>query len=457
MVRDFRIIPRIETYPAVIAFVQTSLGKVVLLAVFGLGERFFLPDISSVLGLMALVAIITFMPEYRRAVLSAAPVIILCTNSLHKPLAVGMGIAVIVIGMLLYLCAMRWPNSVFGRRPVLFLLSGFSALIAIACTASRNTLIYSILWSAVGVTASYIWFIAYAVSDRSSKPTKDWTLELAAFRPLWGSTNTPFPKGAAYLRRIEAQNSEQLAITQLKGLKLLAWAIVLAVIFKWWNSFFHVYLHIPTSERALALSVEGTLVPWNLRWDSLILAFFESILAISIMGHPIIALCRMTGFNALRNTYRPLFSTTISEFFNRFYYYFKELLVDFFFYPVFLRYGKGHGRLRVVFATFAAVFFGNTFFHFTRDWQIIRDVGLLRAWVSYQASLFYCFILASAVSISQLRKRGPKSTSVIRGHIWPAAGVGLFYCLLNVFVTDERGYSFFEYLKYFASLFFIRF
>ena len=137
----------------------------------------------------------------------------------------------------------------------------------------------------------------------------------------------------------------------------------------------------------------------------------------------------MAGFNALRNTYRPLSSTTISEFFNRFYYYFKELLVDFFFYPTFLRYWKGHRRLRMVFATFAAVFFGNTLFHFTRDWQIIRDVGLLGAFVNYQASLLYCFILAAAVSISQLRKRGSKSNAILRGHIFPALGVGIVLLL----------------------------
>ena len=95
------------------------------------------------------------------------------------------------------------------------------------------------------------------------------------------------------------------------------------------------------------------------------------------MGARFIAGCRMAGFNALRNSYRPLSSRTIAEFFNRFYYYFKELLVDFFFYPAFLRYWKGHKRLRMIFATFAAVFFGNSFYHLTRDWQFIRDDGTL--------------------------------------------------------------------------------
>jgi hypothetical protein len=181
---------------------------------------------------------------------------------------------------------------------------------------------------------------------------------LTAFRPIWGSTATPFPKGAAYLRRIEAKNPEQLAVYQLKGLKLLAWAIVLALLQGLWFKFFHVYLRIPTSDQALAMSVHRTPVAWHLCWESLILAFFELILSFSIMGHRIFACCRLAGFNALRYTYRPLSSTTVMEFFNRFYYYFKELLVDLFFYPAFLRYWKKHKRLRMAFATAAAAFFG---------------------------------------------------------------------------------------------------
>jgi len=457
MLAELRLIPRIETFPFVVSFAQTGLGKVALLVVFGLELHYFSQNWISDLFFLSVFGLMTFMPEYRRFILALTPIMIAVMQTIHAPLLLGLTLSVVGFGIFLYWCAMRWPKSLFGQRPIVFLLTGFTVLILSACTTSPHSLTYSVLWPLVGVAASYVWFIGYALIDRNSKPSKDLTLELTAFRPLWGSTNTPFPKGAAYLRRIEARDPEQLAIVQLKALKLLAWAILLAVFFGLWNSIFHVYLGIPTSERALTLSVEGTPVAWHLRWESLILAFFESILSISIMGHRIIASCRIAGFNALRNTYRPLSSTTISEFFNRFYYYFKELLVDFFFYPTFLRYWKGHRRLRMVFATFAAVFFGNTFFHFTRDWQIICDVGIWRAIENYEASLFYCFILAAALSISQLRKRGPKIPTLVRGHILPAVGVGLFYCLLNIFVTCERSYPFFEYLKYLASLFFIRF
>ena len=242
---------------------------------------------------------------------------------------------------------------------------------------------------------------------------------------------------------------------QLKGLKLLLWAILLTVFQTLWTKFFHGYLQIPTSAKALAMSAHGMSIAWHLRWASQILFFFEVTLAVSIMGHRIIGCCRMAGFNALRNTFRPLSSVTVAEFFNRFYYYFKELLVDFFFYPTFLRYWKGHTRFRIVFATFAAVVFGNSFFHFTRDWRFVQTDGLWKALVQYQVLLFYSVILAAALSISQLRKRGTRHKGLIRGHLLPVFGVMMFYCVLGVFIDEDRLYPLIVHLKYLASLFFI--
>ena len=310
--------------------------------------------------------------------------------------------------------------------------TGFTLLILLARAATPRSWPHLILWGLVGALASYLWFIAYALTDRNSKPGRELTLEVAALRPLWGSTNTPFPKGAAYLRRIEAKNPEQLAIFQLKGLKLLAWAILLAALQGLWYRFFHGYLRIPMPDQALTMSVQGTPVAWHLRWACQILAYFELIFTFSIFGHRIIAVCRMAGFNALRNTYRPLSATTIMEFFNRFYYYFKELLVDFFFYPAFLRYWKRHKRIRMIFATWRAI-------------------------ASYQVLFFYNAFLAAGLCVSQLRKRGPKPAGFVRAHLLPAVGVGFFYCILNVFDSDERMYPLIEHLKYLAGLFFIHF
>jgi hypothetical protein len=454
---EFRIIPRIETFPVVLSFAQTALGRITLLVAFGLGLNYFFRDWISTLLILSLLALVTFMPKYRRFVLALAPITIVILQTYLNPFLLELTLGVVAVGVFLYWCARRWPKSRFGQRPIMFLLTGFAVLIISACAAAPHTLTYSILWPLVGVVASYVWFIGYALIDRNSKPVSDLPLELTAFRPLWGSTNTPFPKGAAYLRCIEARDSEQLAVVQLKALKLLAWAILLSEFFNLWNGFFHVYLRIPASDYALAMSVLGRPVAWHLRWESLILAFFESILFVSVMGHRIIAICRMAGFNALRNTYRPLSSTTVSEFFNRFYYYYKELLVEFFFYPAFFRYWKRRPKLRLAFATFSAACFGNLYYHLTRDWTMIRDDGLLKVISESQAFAFYCVALAAMLSISTLRKKRLKPTGVIRGQILPAARVCFVFSLLNIFVPNAQRYPLIAYFKYLASLFFIHF
>lgn len=454
--REFRIIPRIETWPKVISFVQTPLGKAALLATFAIGLRYFIP--AGELVVMGPIAVIAFLPEFRRFVLAVTPVAIVFISSLSAGnlLSMAATLAVIVAGMLLYVYAMRWPKARFARRPILFTLSGLTVLIAWASLVPPHSRFYAVAWTLVEASVSYVWFICYALTDRASNPAKDTTLELVTFRPLWGSTTTPFPKGAAYLRRIEAKTPEQLATTQLKGLKLLVWAIILAIIEHWWMWLFHGQFKIPSPVEAMTMSVHGTPPPWLIRWVSQILFFFEVTLRFAVMGHQIIAVCRMAGFNAVRNSYRPLSATTIAEFFNRFYYYFKELLVDLFFYPTFLRYFKQHRRLRVFFATFVAIAFGNSYFHLVRDWQFIQRDGLWKGLAGYQVLLFYNVIMATAIAVSQLRKRNPISAGFFRRRIVQPAGVVFFYCLLGVFGDETRSYTLGVHLKYFASLFFIR-
>ena len=113
-----------------------------------------------------------------------------------SPSCLASTLAAIALGIFLYWCAMRWPKSRFGQRPLVFLLTGFSMLIAdcVRCHAAF-TCSTPCFGTFVGVMVSYIWFFCYALTDRTSKPANDLTLELTAFRPLWGSTGRRhFPK-----------------------------------------------------------------------------------------------------------------------------------------------------------------------------------------------------------------------------------------------------------------------
>jgi len=453
---NFRLIPRIDTYPRVVAFAQTAAGKIVLLALFGLGLAYSSGQTWWALTLWLVLT--TFLPDRRRmlvtigTLLFTIPVFFLGFTHRQLYIVVLLG-SVLVLGATLFWSAAHWPRSWYGRRPVFFFLSGFAVLILFASSIPETTRYYHLVWDFTAILSLYIWFIAYSLLDRKAPDCDPFGLQLGTYLPFWGSTNTPLPKGAAYLRRIEARDAGQLAVTQLKGLKLLVWSILISLFAHLFTQCVHGYLRIPTFAQALSLSVSRTPLPWYTCWASLIAGFFEIIMDFSVWGHRFVACCRMAGFNALRNTYRPLSSRTVAEFFNRFYYYYKELLVDVFFYPTFLRYFKRNGKLRLVAAIFAAACFGNAFYHFVRDLGFIQKLGLVRALVGYQVFVFYCVALATAISISRLRHRGPAPTGFIRGKLWPSFSVGVFYCLLDIFGSTERNYPLTEHFRFLAHLF----
>ena len=450
----FRLIPRIETFPQIVSFVQTIPGKLALLTLFGLGLFFFG---GPWLPLIACLALLSFLPSHRRALLTLCTLLFAFVFSWknYSPSLYLLAVicSVFLLAALLFWSAVLWPRSWYGRRPIVIFLCGFSALVALASFLPRDARLYRLIWDFTYVLSTYLWFIAYSLLDRNARDRDSFGLQLGTYHPFWGSTNTPFVKGAAYLRRIEARTAEQLAVTQLKGLKLLAWAILIALFGRLYNFCVYGFLGFHTFPVALYLSVNHRPLPWYSCWASLVAEFFSTIISICILGHPIVACCRMAGFNALRNTYRPLSSRTISDFFNRYYFYFKELLVDFFFFPTFFKYFKKQQKLRIAVAIFAAAGFGNAFFHFARDLELIQKFGLLQALVGFQVYLFYCVALAAAISISQLRPRGPAPAGFIRGQLWPSFCVALFFCLLDIFGATGRNYPLSEHFRFFAHLF----
>jgi hypothetical protein len=163
----------------------------------------------------------------------------------------------------------------------------------------------------------------------------------------------------------------------------------------------------------------------------------------------------MAGFRALRNTYRPLESRTLAEFWNRFYFYFKELLVDMFFYPAYLRYFKKYSRLRMAAATMAAACAGNAIFHFLRDISFVAELGWWRAIVGFQTYLFYTFVLGAGISISQSRgkRKDDPSQSWFRRRLAPVLCVTGFYCFIHIFDDSNRTYGLREHFVFAGRLF----
>ena len=485
----FRIIPPLETYSSLVGAVQEPLGKAALLVTFALPLQLLTnlwPQVSLMLALIA------FFPRHRRVLLALGTLAWLFLHderidwALLAELAQQTGVpAAISIGFrsastLLFIgfCALSWrlimhfKNAPFARRPIVFLHLLYATALLWACRAAPGPLRNG-LWCFLILLGGYFWALCYSFTDKNSGNRDGFLLQLGACHPFWMAglnTTTPYPKGAAYLRKTEAKPAAEFAVTQLKGLKLLLWAVILAVVVDVFVYVVHgqytgavsrtlqipVHFSLPPFNEALEKSIAKTPYPWYVCWASVIAAFVRTMLDWSITGHLIIACCRMAGFRAVRSTYRPLQARSIADFWNRFSFYFKELLVEFFFFPTYVRYFKRHPRLRMFAATFAAAGLGNLLFHFMRDIAPVAETGFWKALVGYQTYVFYAVVLSAGIGISQLRaqrKAKGEATTWFRARVISPAAVLLFYCVLHVFDDTGRAHGLSERFVFLASMF----
>jgi hypothetical protein len=448
---SWRLIPQMDRDPRLVAGLQDIGGRVALCGTVGLLAVLFW-QISIDFSAAGLALACAYAGRYRRVLILAATLLLLYRSGflidrgfierlsinegvagrIHQPLLEAV-MLVGVFALFAGLLAMQGAGTFVLRRPTLSLLLAFLALVALTQATIMAGMPRVVLWSFLMTFQPYLWFLAYGLADAGRKRSPAWW-HLSVFHPFWGSSLTPFGKGLSYLDRFEAKTPEELAVTQLKGVKLAAWTLVLAIVRICLVDLVHGRLQLPAFDDNLLQYLAGHPGPRFVGWASLVSFFVEDMLSMTVFGGVIIATARLAGFRLLRNTYRPLESTTLAEFWNRYYFYYKELLVDHFFYPTFVRCFRGHRRLRMFFATFVAACVGNLLFHFIRDIHFVGEMGLWRAVVGEQSHAFYTFVLAVSVGLSQMRSaRRPASQGWLRGRLMPCLWVSSFFCLIHVF------------------------
>jgi hypothetical protein len=450
-VRAWRF-PPLETYPDLVAFAQTLPGKVVLLILFAL----LLHRLSSLWFPITIAAgACAYAGQYRSRVVTLAT---LCVLLLSRgwidwtpatlvaavegvapqivPQLNGAALAVFFVfsAAALY-CVRRWSRRPILRRPIVCLHAAFILMLVLGASGLLHGMPRVALWSCITTLGAYFWFLCYALKDIRAKDASPIWAQLGVFHPFWGSTTAPLGKGMAYLRRVEAKNPLDLALSQLKGLKLLMWVGVLEVISLCMKLVAVGLLHTPPLDEALAQYMARHSYPGNICRASVLYTFFQGMLDYAVFGDTYVACARMAGYPILRNSCRPLSSKTLADFWNRYYYYFKELLVEVFFFPTFLRYFKSNTRLRLFVATFMAAGVGNFIFHFIREIRTVPQAGLLKTVVGFQSYAFYCTVLAIAIGLSQMRKQrtAHRHHGWVRRQALPSLMVILFYCVLEVF------------------------
>lgn len=459
---------------------QTAAGKLVMLACFCVLLRL---HGEAAFTLTALLAMTTFLPAQRRALVALGTLLYawkLVPDAALFAVAKAEGLQGAFAARWLFpaqlmltlgLCAAyarlvaARPHSVLATRPITMLIAFHVALLAFASSGVLGGMPQLWLWGCAAGLTHYLWFLGYTLKDKAATDAKngrELLLQAGAFAPFWSPSLTPFPKGASHLRKIEAKTPEALALCQLKALRLAAWALVLYALSETWNAVLHgpsasaVPLHasslasfshllfahlpafgLPTYDAALSASAAGTPFSAGENWAALVSAFIGKLLRLSVFGHVIVATCRMAGFAALRNTYSPLRSRSLADFWNRVYYYFKELLVEFFFYPTFFRYFRTRPRLRLFCATLAAAGFGNFVYHYFSRFDEIQARGVLGQLVAMQSYALYALILSVSIAISQLRAQTKKAAPSRAARAGTLGFVLGFYCLLTI--LDEAG------------------
>ena len=334
-----------------------------------------------------------------------------------------------------------------------------------------------------GLFPFILWRCGYILLSGQRGTAKDSSFAQHLFyaMPLFGGTATPYGKGHDHLMRAWAKDPESLAKAQLAGLKLLIlyWLWIILRRFITMTAYgqfggkaeFLVELGLApyfdlglTPLDDLVLSVGTPTLGFAYlggAWASLVLSLILDVLNLAIMGHIIIGVLRLFGFNVFRNTYKPLLAESVVEFWNRYYYYFKELLLEFFFYPVYARFFRRHQKIRIFAATMAAACIGNSYYHLIGGVAHLQSLTLTEALAALAPRAFYTLLLGLGIYASMLaekRRRGGQQASVTGAmasllRLRRIAGVWLFFALIGIWNTEVPAAEFVLRSRFFLSLF----
>jgi hypothetical protein len=374
---------------------------------------------------------------------------------------------------LLYFAAVRLQNlpSFVRRRPQLFLHLLFWAVLSALWLTPPDASWWRPVLVLIALSLPYLlWRCGYMIlsAQRGKVAGTRFRDHLFYFWPLWGGTNTPFGKGLDYLSQREAKTPEAYALSVLAGMKLVILALLwefsklllgAAVFGEAKNPLLRLWgghsLGLPRLSHIFHGQVQASLM---ITWLILYLELIRETLEVAAQGHGMIGLLRLFGFNVFRNTYKPLLAETIIDFWSRFYYYFKELMFEIFFFPTYLRHFRAFPKLRIFAAVFAAAFVGNTYYHIIQAKNALVGERFESLEHLVGPRLVYCFFLALGIYVSMLRQQGhgEKRETAPGGlenlvRFRRIAGVWTFFALIQLW-TVRSNLSLGERAGFFFSL-----
>lgn len=368
----------------------------------------------------------------------------------------------ILLGLLyaLYLCSVHFRRlpPLIRRRPQISLHALFWVVLVLIWTTPDDGALWRTVLILIALSLPYLlWRCGYMLmsGQRGKAAHTGLRDHLFYLWPIWDGTNTPAGKGFDYLSQREAQSVEATAKSQLAGLKALFLSLFMELGKLVMGGLVYgdrknlltrllpgVTLGIPRLKYIVAGALSASL---RTAWLSLYCDLIWETLSIAATGHVWVGIIRLWGFNVFRNTYKPLLAESIVDFWNRYYYYFKEVLVEFFF-PTYLRYFRTWPKARMFIAIFAAAFVGNMYYHLLQAKSPLVAGEVAKLWQSLGPRSVYCFLLTIGIYVSMLRqekKRGQvadaKSTTAKIRRVIKIAGVWTFFALINFWNVRSGG------------------
>lgn len=409
---SFRIIPQLEKYPRVVAFTQTFIGRICLVgicvflmfliadgfwfeigttaliaAIFNIKNRF-IPLIGLALYLALLRPLLTIVelpkPKYFLLHIAQFHNFIFLKDFVRETnnsWALSSLISLLVICFSIGLCYLiihskfsvirNWPLGTFFAINILLIILGKYLPI-------ENQYTYLFWVALVLFNTTYVLNFCYVLLHYKKLKGRSWLYWLGPSVIF----NFPFGKSNAFLEQRVAKNNYDLAVTQIKAFKLLVWLCLIKILLKLLSPIIGLspqpspYFYVSNISDHFRNFTNNTPSPTSVVWLSLLITYFYDLLLWAIKFNiPVVSL-RLFGFYVPRGMYKPLYAKSIPDYFGRRYYYYKELIFDFFVFPLILRFRSIRSRqVRTFLAISIGVSFGTIITHAMASTAELYNIG----------------------------------------------------------------------------------
>ena len=339
-----------------------------------------------------------------------------------------------------------------------------ATLVLIKVVLPEESSLQIFLWMFIYVFSVAVWNFAY-ISLSKFKP--NWS-QMSLLLPMWRSvavTSAPIHRGIRDFEYVYKQDGVERTSCQISGLRLLYWSLLIRytgffvsdVVFGTTTlSYVPFSFHLPNYfGMPFDIYYRFSIPLWK-SWMGLFANsfIFLTVNVASLIGI-MVSVARMCGFRFYRNTYKPYLANSFHDFFNRVFFFYNELLINFFFYPFwkFSKVLKLPKKTRLFLVTFFTVLIGGEIIHFMRVFRGLENLSLIDMFSIYAGRLPYFFLLGLFSAISVVSKG--KSETLPKWYI-QGPRVFFYFALYSICTLAQSNYTrmdFVEQIKFFFYFF----